>query len=169
MGKKLILHDLTEKEAGMLPRQDDGRFSIFPASPAVRHCIGCFGCWVKTPGRCVIPDRGGDFAALMARHDELIVVSRLVFGGFSPDVKAVLDRSIGFVLPFFRTINREMHHAMRYEKSPDMRCLFYGEDMSRAEKSTAEKLVAANALNFGANHYATGFYPSIQEIGGVLL
>jgi multimeric flavodoxin WrbA len=22
----------------------------------LRHCVGCFGCWVKTPGMCVARD-----------------------------------------------------------------------------------------------------------------
>jgi hypothetical protein len=103
----------------------------------------------------------------MAQHHELIVVSRLVFGGLSPDVKAVLDRSIGFILPFFRIVNGEAHHAMRYERSPDLHYILYGPNIRDAEKETARRLVAANALNFGAEHHSVRFYTSPDEIGEV--
>lgn len=112
MDKKLILHDLAAEDGKELLPQNSGVYTLFPAVPAVHHCVGCFGCWFKTPGRCVINDRASDFAKLMSQHDEVIVISRLTFGGFSPDVKAVFDRSIGFILPFFRIVNGEMHHVI---------------------------------------------------------
>lgn len=104
----------------------------------------------------------------MPAHDEVIIISRLVFGGLSPDVKAVIDRSIGFILPFFRIVNGEMHHVKRYDKSPDLRYIFYGSDLKEKEKDTARKLIAGNALNFGAENYAVSFHSSFQEIMEVL-
>jgi len=88
----------------------------------------------------------------------------MVFGGLSPDVKAVFDRSIGFILPFFRIANGEMHHTRRYEKSPDLRYILYGPDINDREKETAQKLVACNALNFGSENYSVSFLTSTQEI-----
>jgi len=164
MYKKLILHDLSNGEAEEIIPQESAEYTIFPANPAVHHCIGCFGCWVKTPGRCVLKDRGSDFAVLMSQHDQVIVISRLVFGGLSPEVKSVLDRSIGFILPFFRIVDGEMHHTKRYEKSPDLSYLLYGPDINEREKATAQKLVAANALNFGAENYSIAFYQSFHEM-----
>lgn len=168
MDKKLILHDLSDQDAlEILPNEPD-LYTVFPAAPAVHYCIGCFGCWLKTPGKCVLKDRGSDFAVLMPRHSQVVVISRLVFGGLSPDVKAVLDRSIGFILPFFRIANGEMHHVKRYEKSPDLLCLFYG-DINRCEKETAQKLVAANTLNFSSDNYSIAFYPSCHGIKEALI
>jgi multimeric flavodoxin WrbA len=164
MGKSLILHDLPENDAKKLLPEDSERYTIFAAAPAVHHCVGCFGCWIKTPSICVMTDRGRDFVALMSDHDEIIVISRMVFGGLSPDVKAMLDRGIGFLLPFFLEVNGEMHHSGRCEKPPDLRYVFYGSDIKDREKETARKLVDANALNFGAERRHISFHPSIQEI-----
>jgi multimeric flavodoxin WrbA len=163
MTNKLILHDIADSvDAGMLAERFAGD-TVFAATPAVHHCVGCFGCWLKTPGRCVLKDRGSDFAALVATHEEIFVVSRLVFGGVSPDIKAVFDRSIGYVLPFFYKVNGETHHAKRYDKSPAFRYIFYGEDMTDREKQTAEKLTAANVLNLGGGAHSVEFCRSPQE------
>ncbi|MDR1185091.1 MAG: hypothetical protein LBK67_09895 [Coriobacteriales bacterium] len=163
MGKVVILHDLERDEAERLLPKDSTRYSLFAAKPPVQHCVGCFRCWVKTPGTCVIDDRGAGFVALMATHDEVIFLSRLVFGGLSPDVKAVLDRSIGFALPFFRRLNAETHHAMRFDKSPDLHYLLYGSGITEQEKKTAQRLATANALNLGVGHCSVSFFPSAQE------
>ena len=48
MGRRLIIYDLDEVNEKKLINicKDD---MIFSANPMVKHCIGCFGCWVKTP------------------------------------------------------------------------------------------------------------------------
>jgi hypothetical protein len=80
----------------------------------------------------------------------------------SPDVKALLDRCIGVLLPYFRILDGDMHHAMRNASMPDMRYLFYGDDMSAAEQATARRLVAANAVNLAPKRHFVEFYPSAQ-------
>jgi hypothetical protein len=163
MANKLILHDIADNvDAGALA-ETFACDTVFSATPAVHHCVGCFGCWLKTPGRCVLPDRGSDFAALVAAHEEIIVVSRMVFGGLSPDIKAVFDRSIGYVLPFFYKVSGETHHAKRYARSPVFRYIFYGTDITDREKQTAEKLAAANVLNLGGGTHSLEFCGSPQE------
>ncbi|MDR0875390.1 MAG: flavodoxin family protein [Clostridiales Family XIII bacterium] len=163
MTNRLIVHDIADKaEAGALAEIFAGD-TVFSATPAVHHCVGCFGCWLKTPGRCVLKDRGSDFAAMTAAHEEIVIVSRLVFGGVSPDIKAVFDRSIGYVLPFFYKVSGETHHAKRYDRSPGFRYIFYGEDMTDREKQTAKKLAAANMLNLGGVAHEVEFCESPQD------
>jgi hypothetical protein len=92
----------------------------------------------------------------------------MVFGGLSPDIKAVLDRSIGFVLPFFRNIDGEMHHVKRFNASPDFRYIFYGSDISEQERETAKKLAAANSLNLGSGRSSVLFYATARECAEAL-
>ncbi|MDR2132537.1 MAG: flavodoxin family protein [Clostridiales Family XIII bacterium] len=158
----LILHDLRPDVAADVLPPASAHCRIFAASPPVHRCVGCFGCWIKTPGRCVIGDRGSEFAALLSRCGEFVVLSRMVFGGLSPDAKAVLDRSIGFLLPFFRSVNGETHHAHRVENPPDLRYVLYGNDITDTEKETAKKLVAANSLNLGSGRSSVEFYQSAR-------
>ncbi|MDR2088965.1 MAG: flavodoxin family protein [Clostridiales Family XIII bacterium] len=160
---QLILHDLRPDAAADILPPSSARRLLFAASPPVHRCVGCFGCWTKTPGKCVIGDRGADFVALLSRCGELVVLSRMVFGGLSPDIKAVMDRSIGFILPFFRHAGGETHHAHRFENPPDLRYVFYGEEIADAEKETAKKLAAANSLNLGSGRSAVEFYQTVRD------
>jgi multimeric flavodoxin WrbA len=169
MSKTLILHDLEQGDAERFLPRDSARYSLFAATPPVHCCVGCFRCWVKTPGACVIDDRGAGFAALMTTHDEVLLLSRLVFGGLSPDVKGVLDRSIGFVLPFFRKLNGETHHTMRFDTSPGLHYIFYGSDITEQERETAKKLAVANAVNFGSESCSVAFFLSVRESAEALI
>jgi hypothetical protein len=169
MKKILILHDLPQEKADTFLPKDSSHYTVFSAIPAIHPCIGCFGCWLKTPGKCVIKDRGSDFLALLSTHDEVIFMSRLVFGGLSPDIKAFLDRSIGFVLPSFNSRNGEMHHPKRYGKEPGFQFIYYGADITEREKETAIKLAASNSLNLCSERYSILFYRTLQESMGVLV
>ncbi|MCE5234965.1 MAG: flavodoxin family protein [Clostridiaceae bacterium] len=168
MVKRLILHDLPPQMAEELCTYAKDA-TVFCARPVVRHCVGCFGCWIKTPGQCVIADRAREFCAAISRHDELIIISKLTFGGLSPDVKAVLDRSIGYMLPFFRIVGGEMHHVQRFPSSPSLTYHFYQTAGKTAQKQTAQKLAAANAINFGSPNVTVCFYEDNPPIGEALL
>ena len=52
----LIIHDLSKEqwEALAFPLKEETK--IIDNSGKIKKCMGCFGCWLKTPGRCVIPD-----------------------------------------------------------------------------------------------------------------
>ena len=113
----------------------------------IHPCIGCFGCWVKTPGKCVITgDIANDVACRVIRSDAVILLSEITYGGFSADIKAFLDRTIQNILPYFEFHNKEMHHQMRYESFPIWISIGYG-DISDSQAKTFNRLAQRNALN----------------------
>ena len=67
----------------------------------IHPCIGCFGCWVKTPGKCVIHDGYEDTGIDMSKCGELILIGRCCYGGESPFVKMVQDRALSYIHPDF--------------------------------------------------------------------
>ncbi|MDL2318524.1 flavodoxin family protein [Eubacteriales bacterium OttesenSCG-928-A19] len=165
----LVLHDLPPALAEEVLPPPDGETALFVATPAVAPCVGCFACWTRTPGICVIDDRAREFARLLPGARRLCVITRCVYGGVSPDVKAVLDRSIGYMLPYFKLVRGEMHHVQRYERPFDLRYYFYGEDITEGERATAEALIAANALNYSSPSARAHFYPDARALKGVRL
>ena len=76
----------------------------------INPCAGCFGCWVRTPGICIINDEGRDIAGTIIQSDLVIYLTPVTFGGYSSHLKKVLDRSIALILPFFKKIDGEVHH-----------------------------------------------------------
>ena len=160
---RLIIYDIQNET--LTAKNDD---ILFSANPIVKPCMGCFGCWVITPGRCVINDRCSDIPSYMAKCDEVILISPVVFGGYSQNIKAVIDRSIPYVLPYFRIVGGEMHHKMRYKHSFKLTACFYGECDSE-ERQIAESLVRANSMNFGAKSCELKFFDRIDELRSELL
>lgn len=84
----------------------------------VNRCNGCFGCWVKTPGVCVMGDEGREIAQKAISSDMLVLLTPVTFGGYSSELKRVVERLIPLVLPFFMRINGEVHHRPRYNRYP---------------------------------------------------
>ena len=60
-----------------------GEHKIIKPDSMVKHCIGCFGCWIKTPGECVIKDGFHCTGWDMGKCEELIMISECLYGGFS--------------------------------------------------------------------------------------
>lgn len=160
---RLIIYDIPNET--LTAKNND---ILFSANPIVKPCMGCFGCWVKTPGRCVINDRCSDIPSHIAKCDEMILISPVLFGGYSESIKAVIDRSIPYVLPYFRIVGGEMHHKMRYKHSFKLTVCFYGECDSE-ERQIAERLVRANAMNFGAKSCEVRFFDGIEELRSELI
>ncbi len=88
-------------------------------APVLKPCLGCFGCWLKTPGRCVVKgDEGNAVVESLYRSDLVVLGGSTPYGCFAPEIKAVLDRAIALILPYFYTFRGEMHHMPRYEHHP---------------------------------------------------
>lgn len=160
---RLIIYDM-ENETPKAKNDD----ILFSANPTVLPCKGCFGCWTKTPGRCVINDRCSNIPSYIAKCDEVVLISPILFGGYSENIKAVIDRFIPYVLPYFRIINGEMHHKMRYKHSFKLTVLFYGE-CDLEEKQIAKSLVNANAVNFGAESCGVKFFDGAEDLRSELI
>lgn len=166
---KLIVHDLGEEKFRELSEGSGDNMTVVSDDGTIKSCIGCFGCWIKTPGTCVIRDKYGDMGELISKCDEFIIISKNFYGGFSPFVKNVLDRSISYIHPYFRIVKGEMHHKRRYDNHFELKVCFYGESITEAERRTAEKLVEANALNFDCSVKGVAFAKGPEEIKDFLL
>ncbi len=58
----------------------------------VKPCVGCNGCTYKTFGKCVVRDDGDWIYGKILRSDAVLVVSPILFGGYTAKTKRVLDK-----------------------------------------------------------------------------
>lgn len=85
----------------------------------IRPCNGCFHCWWKTPGHCVIPDDTHRIWPVWLKSDIGVWASPLRVGFVSALLKHVVDRWIPLVHPYIELREGESNHAKRYETMPD--------------------------------------------------
>lgn len=116
----------------------------------IAYCKGCFDCWVKTPGVCRTKDGAGPITRVLARSDLLVLLSPITFGGYSSEIKKVLDRSIGIVSPFFTRLQGEVHHKARYSSYPALLAIGVTGDRDTDEAQIFARLVGRNAVNLHA-------------------
>jgi hypothetical protein len=100
----------------------------------LKPCTGCFGCWVKTPGRCVLNgDSGQAFLESFVRADLVILGGDTPYGSFALPIKAALDRALPCLLPYFRRFRDEMHHVPRYPRLPRILSVAFGQVVTEEE------------------------------------
>ncbi|MGA7469534.1 MAG: flavodoxin family protein [Halobacteriota archaeon] len=114
----------------------------------IAGCTGCFGCWVKTPGICVIDDDGREIAKKAAQADLLVCLTPITFRGYSSELKRALDRSIPVLLPYFTRVNGEIHHSMRYRRRQRLAVIGVQASPDRESAQIFKTLVDRNAINF---------------------
>jgi hypothetical protein len=114
---------------------------------SVAYCRGCFQCWTRTPGLCRTNDAARDLTRRFILSEVVVFLTPVTFGGYSSELKKVLDRSIGLVSPFFRRIDGETHHRMRYARYPALLGvgLLPGPDLE--DEALFHSLVRRNAIN----------------------
>ncbi|MEW5825244.1 MAG: flavodoxin family protein [Candidatus Bipolaricaulota bacterium] len=137
-----------------LARADHAVEVIALREKKIAPCLGCFGCWVKTPGECVLADDGRDVARALARSDLMAYFTPVTFGGVSAELKKALDRMIPNISPFFARVAGETHHRRRYPRPPALLGLGTLDAPDLPAEALFKTLVERNALNLRTSRMA---------------
>ncbi|AOT69616.1 flavodoxin family protein [Geosporobacter ferrireducens] len=129
--------------------------SILLREKEIGECIGCFDCWVKTPGICIINDYGRIIAEKIINSEFVLWLTPIAYGGYSSELKKAMDRIIPLLLPFFKKVQGEVHHKERYEKYPRVSVLGVMEEKDDEREEIFNCLIKRNALNW-YNTYGGG-------------
>lgn len=109
-------------------------------------CVGCFGCWVKTPGKCVIRDDACRVYPYLAKSTRLLLVSRIRYGSYDTVMKTMLERAIPIQQAFLRLVQGEILHKMRDVAPKEATILGYGA-LSERERQVFSHMAHRNARN----------------------
>ena len=118
----------------------------------IANCVGCFGCWTKTPGKCVIRDDAVKVYPQIAASDRILYVSKIKYGGYDTVMKTMLERSIPVQQAFIRLLHGETHHVQRKVVPKAAAIIGYG-DISPEEQELFCALVERNAKNMSFESY----------------
>jgi multimeric flavodoxin WrbA len=153
--EKTIAHQLTEKGWEVEP--------IELRNIQIAGCVGCFGCWVKTPGTCVIDDYGRETTRKAIQSDLMVWLTPVTFGGYSSELKKALDRIIPILLPYFQIYHGQIHHRMRYKKYPKL-LVFGVQEPGLDYEETFVALAERNGLNFRPPGYSASVFRSDKNM-----
>jgi multimeric flavodoxin WrbA len=136
--------------------RDGSQIETFPLRELkLAHCLGCFGCWVKTPGMCVEDDAGRRIAKAVIQSDTTVFYTPVTFGGYSPDLKKIMDRFVQLISPYFQMDHGEVHHPPRYTHRPRLMMVGVQRHRNSHEAHIFKTLAGRNAINFHPPTYAT--------------
>ena len=161
---KVILYDLGPEYGALIESKCDRALA---ADGKYAPCQGCFGCWTRHPAECFMKDKLQQVCRVIGQADELVIVTKNLYGAYSAAVKNILDRSIGTSTPFSTYRGGQMHHTLRYGKHDLWKVVVYGE-VSETEKATFRYMAGRNAVNDGYERSEVIFLKDLAELEAAL-
>lgn len=129
----------------------------------IAGCLGCFGCWDRTPGICVIDDGAREVARKFIQCDLATFLTPVTFGGYSSELKKALDRIICIVHPDFTKVQGAVHHVKRYDRYPSLLGVGVLPGPDEEAREIFASLVRRNALNIHSPAQAAGVVYSDRD------
>ncbi len=115
----------------------------------IKFCLGCYTCWTKTPGKCILKDdMSSDLFPRWLAADIVIYSSPLYYRGFAAQLNAFIERTLPSYKPFIESNGEKSRHPPRV-KFPDFVVLSAG---GFPELSEFKLLSDWCKVNFDTNH-----------------
>ncbi|MBN2005597.1 MAG: flavodoxin family protein [Anaerolineae bacterium] len=132
----------------------------------IKHCVGCFGCWTKTPGLCVAKDASLDVCRAAINSDFMLWAAPLRMGFPDAMLKKIMDKSVPLVHPYIVIDQGEAHHLARYERYPRVGLLVEKESDTDAEDlHIVGDIFSRTSLNFKSRlDFALTTEQSVEEV-----
>jgi multimeric flavodoxin WrbA len=165
-GKKIVVLDGTrtgnERTVSILSaltgvlKQNDAEVTAFSLNNLkLAHCIGCFGCWLETPGICRFKEPAyQELFKAWVQSDVVVMLTPVCFGSYSSILKIFIDRILPVLQPFFQNYHGEIHHIPRYIKRPRLIGIGVQDTPNIDEAGTFKLLVGRHGIDMIAPSYA---------------
>ena len=91
--------------------------NIFLSKKKINPCMGCFTCWLKTPGVCVFKDDMKSLLSEVLSSDIIVFAFPLYVDNVSGQMKIFMDRLMTLADPrITKDENGESRHQKRYDQ-----------------------------------------------------
>jgi multimeric flavodoxin WrbA len=127
---------------------------------SLNYCTGCWTCWWKTPGLCVIKDDAEQIFRSVINSDLVIFASPLHAGFTSSTLKKITDRLIVLIHPYVQIRNDENHHQKRYVKYPDIGLIL---DLEKDTDETDIRIIGDIYDRFAINFHSEKKFLKIKD------
>jgi multimeric flavodoxin WrbA len=129
-------------------------------------CTGCFKCWDTTPGICsgVKGDDGEKIKKKVVNCGLLIFLTPITFGGYSSELKKIIERLLGTLHPGVQIIDGETHHLKRYDSYPSILAIGISENQDEEEEQLFKTLIFRHSLNFYPPVFKTHIFQKDEEV-----
>ena len=154
----ITLFDLREKEDGIIYDSIQKLYNeplkvVRLGDQSIRACIGCWHCWLKTPGRCVMKDQMVECYSDYVNSDTVILLLSTAQGFINHQAKAFFDRTIPLYHPYIEIVDEECHHVARYKRYPDLVFFYDTESLTKHEEQVVEDYLYRTAHHFKSRAY----------------
>ncbi len=117
----------------------------------IKDCVGCWNCWIKTPGRCVHQDLNVFYTKYL-EADKVIIFSKVTKGFVSGNLKTLFDRIIPLFLPYVELSTGESRHVPRYGKYPDVEFYYEGNFVTQEGEQIFEDYIFRTFDQFASKY-----------------
>ncbi|MBA4386277.1 MAG: hypothetical protein C0410_16205, partial [Anaerolinea sp.] len=131
----------------------------------LKYCTGCWGCWVKTPGKCQSDSASQEMDKAIINSDFLLWAAPMKVGYPSELLKMAMDKHLPLIHPYMVVDQFEAHHQKRYTKYPRIGLVVEKEPSTDAlDLKIVTQLFQRTALNFKSRLYfsLTSETPAIE-------
>lgn len=90
--------------------------TIYLKDKKIKHCIGCFTCWTKTPGKCIHKDDMEELLLKISEADVMVYATPLYYFTVTGLMKDFIDRKLPLGKREIIKSDGKYTHPTRYEK-----------------------------------------------------
>jgi multimeric flavodoxin WrbA len=120
---------------------------------SIKACIGCWSCWLKTPGKCVLKDQAVETYSDYVNSDTITLLMSTSQGFINHQAKAYLDRTIPHYHPYITMTDGECRHLARYDGYPDLVFYYDREGLTDQEEQVLDDYLHRTACHHQSKAY----------------
>ena len=90
--------------------------TIYLKDKEIKHCMGCFTCWTKTPGKCIHKDDMEELLDKVSQADIMVYATPLYYYTVTGFMKDFMDRKLPLSKRDIIKVGDKYVHPKRYEK-----------------------------------------------------
>lgn len=109
---------------------------------------------------------GGDLGETIGSCCQLVLISRCVYGGFSPFIQEMLEKCRKHFGPLLELRHGQTHYEVKSQNKNTfgMLCCFYGENITPKEEQLARIQSVSDGISLQARGVKIVFYDTIDEL-----